>query len=498
MINFAEYAPDRAGLDPNVTDAIKNCLPQQNTWGPFNALSPITDALPAEPRGGILGRLDDQSFTVYVGTSDKLFQGSGGAWNDRSGAVYNLPTGQRWSFLQFGSYVFAGNIGNALQYNMVQGGVNFQDTPGAPQGSSVFRAASCVVVAGISGFPKRVHWSDVGKPLVWTDATSGPRQGLSDFQDLPIPGTVLGGSGDENGAVIATTTGFYRMTFLPGSRAVFRFDEINPSTGKGNEPSGIIAPNSLVQFGPRTFYLSENGFAELGLPPRYIGNERIDKSFLADADLDFIAEVEGVADPVTKNIFWRYRSGASGTGATDKIIAYNVLLDKWSGVIEQDLTELLTIASPGYTLDELETVLGYTLVNDVPGTTDSRQWKGGRPGLAGFDTSYKLGQFTGDTLEAVLETADVNLKGEGRVPFVNGFRPVIDVAEAPCFGQVGGKLGYKDPVQWTNEAQENVTGIIPGRKSARLHRFRVRIPAGTNFNHAIGVETPESTAGGMR
>ena len=483
MIPFAEFAPDRANIDPDASDGIKNCLPGAKTWTPVKSLEPISNALPEVARGGILGRGD--GYVVFAGTSDKLWQLSAGTWQDLSGGTYGLPPTDQWQFLQFGDDIFATNIADGLQTVNIGLGGNFSTVAGAPQAQYMWRAAGFVVLAGISGHQhKRVQWSGLEKPTTWT-----PGQDLSDFQDLPISGQILGGTGDETGAVIATSVGFWRMTFIPGSRAVFRFDEINPSSGKGDEPAGIVAPASLTQYGPRIFYLSENGFAELGTPPRYIGNERVDEFFLADVDLDYLELVQGTSDATQKLIAWRYRSSAASLpDITDKVLVYNILLDRWA-VFEQHLELMINATTPGYTMDELGDVLGYTLVDDVPGILDSRAWKGGRPTFSGFDELHQLGTFTGNPKEATLETSDVALGGEARSAFVNGFRPIVDTDGV--FGQVATKKTHGEQRVWNSEAAQNVTGHIPARSDGRLHRFRIRIPSGVDWKHASGIETPE-------
>ena len=365
---------------------------------------------------------------------------------------------------------------------------NFADLGGSPpQAKYLGRAAGFVVLAGIANQPKRVQWSAIEDATGWT-----PGVDLSDFQDLPIPGFVTSIKGDETGAFIATTSGWWRMTFLPGSRAVFRFDEIIPSSSKGDEVAAVIAPGSVVQYGGMVYYLSENGFAQLNnRNPVPIGDERVDRFFLSDVDLDELENVQGIADPVSKNIFWRYRSGNAGGGAgtTDKVLAYSITMNRWS-YIEVDLQGFVTATTPGYTMDELETTLGYATVDEIPASLDSRLWKGGRPGLGGFDTDNKLGFFSGSAMEATLETSDQIIGGEGYRALVTGFRPIVDADG--LYGRIGGKETHGGARTWTNEASQETRGFVPGFKDALLHRFRVRIPAATLWEHATGVEMPDA------
>jgi hypothetical protein len=488
MLPFAEFAPDRADTDPAASDAIRNVLVQAKTYGPMPSLSAYSAALSERARGGILARGTQGNYYFYAGISDNLYTLSGTSWDEKSKTTdtYNLASSDTWYFLQFGDTILATNVGDPVQAITAGAAGNFADLSGSPpQASYIGRAAGFVVLAGIANNPKRVQWSAIEDATGWTAGTD-----LSDYQDLPIPGFVTGIAGDETGAFIATTSGWWRMTFLPGNRAVFRFDEIIPSSSKGDEVAAVIAPGSIVQYGGMVYYLSESGFAQLdNRNPVPIGDERVDRFFLGDVDLDFLERVQGIADPVTKNIFWRYRSGNAegGTGTTDKVLAYSVTMNRWS-YIEIDLQGFVTATTPGYTMDELETTLSYATVDSIPAALDSRQWKGGRPGLGGFGTDNTLGFFSGTPLEAVLETSDHIVGGEGRRAFVNGFRPVIDADG--LYGQIGGKETHGDDRTWTGEAAQESHGLIPGMRDARLHRFRVRIPAATAWEHATGVEMP--------
>lgn len=496
MIPFAEYAPDRADIDTSASDIIKNVVPQAKSYGPMPTFSAYSGAMAERSRGGILARKEDGSYVVYAATSDNLWWLNGTTWAEISKTtdVYNLAAADNWQFLQFGTKIIATHVGDVAQVVDIEAGGDFADLGGSPpQAKYIFRAAGFVVLAGINGEPRRVQWSAHENTAGWTAGTD-----LSDFQDLPSPGIIVGGTGDERGAFVFTTTGAYRMEFLPGSRATFSFTELNPSPGRGDEPAGAIAHNSIVRSGNRVFYLSESGFMELSNPPQFIGRHRVDKFFLDDVDLDFLEDVQGAADPVTNRIFWRYRSEAAGGSdrRTDKILVYDVVLDRWS-IIERELEGLLNAATPGYTLEQLDTTLGYTNIDTMETSLDSRLFKGGRPALAGFNTDAKLGFFSGVNMEGTLETGDVFVAGEGRRAFVNGFRPLADADG--LYGQVGSKLTHGGSRTWTAEAaQESTTGLIPGRADGRLHRFRVRIPSGTEWEHAIGVERPEARATGRK
>jgi hypothetical protein len=103
--------------------------------------------------------------------------------------------------------------------------------------------------------------------------------------------------------------------------------------------------------------------------------------------------------------------------------------------------------------------------------------------LAGVDTTHKIGFFTGTALEATLETPEQ--AGDRRLR-VKGFRPVTDAAS--CYGAVGGRENLQATVIYSTEQPVNGKGLVPANVSTRMARGRLRIPAGTSWTFAGGVE----------
>jgi hypothetical protein len=79
--------------------------------------------------------------------------------------------------------------------------------------------------------------------------------------------------------------------------------------------------------------------------------------------------------------------------------------------------------------------------------------------------------------------------------FVRGFRPVTDAGAV--FGAVGKRERLTDTESFTGENAMDATGSIPARASTRYARARLRIPAGTTWSFALGVE-PEFSLEGAR
>jgi len=124
------------------------------------------------------------------------------------------------------------------------------------------------------------------------------------------------------------------------------------------------------------------------------------------------------------------------------------------------------------------------------------------PSLGAIDSNNTLGFFNGTPLEAIIETGEEG--GNDRRLFVKGFRVITDATRvlsdnAPS---VFGSVSYRDNPQsaynYTSEVAIDVTGtclVAGGGIDTRYSRARIRIPAGTTWNYALGVE-PDGTLTG--
>lgn len=104
--------------------------------------------------------------------------------------------------------------------------------------------------------------------------------------------------------------------------------------------------------------------------------------------------------------------------------------------------------------------------------------------LAAIDSSNMLGFFTGDKLEAIMETSEQN--GQGTRIFVNGLTPLTDAVNAVC--SLGIRNNAQTSVSYTAESAINVQGISPQRIDTRYPRARMRVPSGETWTYARGVE----------
>lgn len=476
MIPFGNFEPDRSDFDPETTGLVTNVVPVVNGYGPFPSFETYATAMSARPLGAIRVKKSDGTTHMFAGTATKLWKLNTAtlAWADVSApaTTYAANTERGWSFTQYGDWVVAVNGVDAAQYYDMASASAFAAIAGSPPiARYVGVIGDFLVMLGVAGTPNKLQWSGFNAPAYWT---VGNRS--SDFQQFPDGGDIMGFAGFERGAVVFQENAIREMSPAYETPMIFTFR-------KTEETRGAVAARSIVQAGTNIFFLTQDGFYRYGQPSEAIGKNRVDKWFRDTCDPLRFHLVEGMADPAKKVVYWRFKSIDSNyTTSTDQILMYHYGLDRWSRA-EVALSGIMSAASPGYTLDNMDTL--FPSIDDMPFSLDSPALMGGVPVLAGFNRSFVLGFFAGQPEEATLQTAD-NQLGGGRRSFVTGFRPVTDAATV--YGRVAGKNTHGAALVWNNEFTIRRTGLIPARSSALLHRFELRVPADQAWTHVHGID----------
>lgn len=397
-------------------------------------------------------------------------------------AVYSaVSASAQWQFAQFNNFVFAVQANVVPQVFDLTSSTAFADLAGSPpQAAYISIVNRFVVLSGIAS-PNvyRVQWSGLNATTTWS---AGVTQ--SDSQDLPDGGIVRGVAGGENG-VIFQDQSIRRMTYAPGSPYVFGIDLIS-------KDDGLYAAYSLIRAGDRIFFLSPQGFKML-LPGGYpisIGKEKFDRTFFSDVDTTNIQMIFGAADPSKTRVYWAYKSGAGATNTFDKILIYDWMLERAS-IVTLSGEFLSSLARPGLTLEGVDTAFGSNLDTLTIGSLDDIS-ASAFPTLAAFNTSHQLGLFSGPNVEATMDTPEQG--GDGRRIFVRGFRPVSDAAT--IYGAVSKRETAQAVETYSAESLVNSIGICEQRVSTRYARGRVRIPAGTTWTYAAGLEPDIAIEGG--
>lgn len=479
IIPFAEWLPDLPAFNNQGATIAKNVIPHARSYLAVPQTQIVSEALDGACLGAVAAQ-DNSAVTYnYAGDATKLYSLIAGAYVDISGSTYATLSPNRWSFTRWGEKIIATNYANTPQV-ITMGGANFSDLGGSPPKAKYIGVVGDFVVLGNvndgTDRSNRVQWSAINDETNWVPSAATQ----SDYQDLQgNGGSIQAVVGGEYG-VIFQEHSIWRMTYI-GSPLVFQFDEVE--TGKGTP-----APYSVISIGSSIFYLGWDGFYLFnGSQSVNISVNKVSKTFYADLDQDFTGQVVATIDPINTVVLWLYH-GAGHTGVANKIITYNWSNGRWSE-IEVELEHVTTSRSSAYTLEELDTYS--PSIDLIPISLDSRGYKGGTILMAGFDANHRLIAFTGEAMEGVIDTQEIQFNPSGTA-HVSAVRPLID---GNSFVQIGTRKLHTDLPVFSGAVSMDSEGKCSFRSDARYHR--IRLTTSGEFGHAEGVDV-EFTPTGAR
>lgn len=493
---LAPYAPDVASLDAAVCAVARNVVPRADGYGPLAGPEPITDALPDICRGAV--SVTSPLFGTpifFAGTGSRLYRYNGvGGWADVSNPSrpYAMPADDSWSFALYGSLLVAAHLGAPPQAINVDTGTLFRDLGDAnefppPRARHVAVVREYLILGGLASDRNAVQWSDIGNPEAWPLGIANGHDG--DIQIFPDGGAVTAVVGGEFGLVLQERA--VRRLDVSGGAGVLSFSLLE-------ENRGAVSPSAAVRAGPRVFFVDRDGFHAFpyaGSASVPIGAERVNRFFLSRVDPNRIGATVAIRDATGPRILFAYRlkdAPVSDPSLLGEALLYDWLLDRWTGPITVTLRAGLAAATPAVSIDAIPNS------SDDPDQLpfDDPSYAGGVPALGYITADNRLALLTGPPLEALIETADIMPFRPDR-GFVRGVRLDTDADDWRI--AVGGRetLKISDPVAYKPETAPTVERFAPCRVSARVHRARIRIPTGTAWSYARGVE-PDAVREGRR
>jgi hypothetical protein len=273
------------------------------------------------------------------------------------------------------------------------------------------------------------------------------------------------------------------MSYIPGSVLIFQIERVT-------QDMGLYAPYSIIRAGSTIYFYAGQGFYKIdpsGVPVQ-IGREKVDRTFLADLDKGNLQLFIGAADPRSTRVYWAYKSASGTAAAYDKILGYDTILDRFFPIAMSG-EYLLGVSQTGLTLENLDAIS--SSIDAMTVSLDSFA-PAVQPQIAQFNGSHKLGFFTGPNLEATLESAEQGTSGTEI--YVNGFRPITDAATV--YGSVSWRQTQaQTPTIGAEIAMMARTGNVNLRREARYIRFKQRIPYGTSWTFAAGIEPDPALEG---
>lgn len=476
MIPFAKFEPDRTKYALNASTNILNALPVVDGWGPQPDLVAISNALASTCRGAVYVRTSTGTFRLIAGTATKLYElnTTDYTWTDLTrlvGGDYAVPAGDRWSFTIFGQNLIAHNLADDVQFIAIDAGANFAALSGSsPKAKYSWVAGEHLVLGHLATDPNQIMTSGIGDATFWTVGQRG-----CDFQSFPDGEEVVGGIGAERGALVFQRTIIRQMVLTSGGDFSFTTAIVNPSRG-------VIAAGSIASIGPGQFFgYSADGFF-LGVEGKPIGAERVDAWFQSRIEGTKIKEIRSVADPFRK-IVWTQAEQPDGAKF---LLGYNWQLDRWC-YSDANVSEMCVMVTPGMSWDGLADI--WATIDEVTPAYDSGQFTGGNPRFAAFNSSNRLGFFTGTARAATLDTPD-NEFSPGWRTLVDNVRAYIDTTSFTLRAITSVVHGGTRTVGDAKPPNSR-TGVCNMRSDARIHAIRMEIASGVDWDHAIGIEVEE-------
>lgn len=486
-VPLGDWVPDQAQLVTGVTMA-QNAIRTAGGYRPLAGLKVLSKAqIPPVPTGLFLAHGTEDDLVVVAGGGDgNIYRFDRGAlnWSNISQTPGHYGGVDQWSFLEFGNQILAANGITKLQSYDMSGAApgHFVDLSAtAPTAKFITLVRDQVFAGYYTDIPAidRIGWSAINDPTDWT---SNPAT-LCDYQDNPDCGALMGLTGGSY-AVALFEKLIKRITFI-GPPAIYEFDVVIGA-------QGCMCEGSVVYYLNYVFYLSTAGFMMFdGNTVTPIGAEQVDNWFLGDLQMDAIDSMRGAVDPRLHVVIWEYQGKGDTTGVNGSCILFNIALQKWSSG-KMSCAALASIAMPGYTLDELDTIGPTPDLDALPASLDSRTWAGGLPFLGAMDYDGNLCNFTAPPNTAIIDTRQLVL-AETQRSMIRAIYPLVEGDQTAVSAMIWTKGRAENAWRDGPILSENAEGWIATRREGRYHRIRLYIDG--YWLHAVGVEYDASPMG---
>lgn len=484
MIPIGFYHPDKAHNAMGVSGAVLNAILQADPetgimYGPQPGIGVLSTAvaLPGTPRG-IYSFVDSTgSHRVIAGTVDKLYLLSAtGTWTE-IGSGYAVTSGHNWSAAQFGQYaVFTNTFDGQVHYDLDTVGT-FSAISGAPKARFIFNLFDTMAALDCDGENRVMRTSKAGDHTVYT----GPGTNFQTFNDGQE--LLCGGELSTKVALVFQRSAVRILTRRP-DRYTFDTDLLGEGVGAMN-PQAVVFTNGAA------FALDTFGFHKVtGGGSAQIGEGKFSRTFLSSLSSNGQNTVSGTYDPQYGRVLWRYqKSDVVSETVFEDVLAYHITFDE-AVPLEVETTALVSLASPAYTLEDLDAVAA---LDSLPYSLDSAYWKGGVPRLSALNGDLKFGFMAGDNLACTLETGVVSNQAS---MLINATEPYTDSEDATV--QCGVKDRLSGSLTWGTAEGLFDNGVAHLREQGKHFAFRLNVAAGETWTFMRGFANTEAVPDGDR
>jgi hypothetical protein len=456
-----------------------NVIPYNKGYVPFKSLNPSNTALKLNSPciGAIVVDTPRDDVRLYAGTAQGLYAATTTGFTPLFVPDYILYNLYQWRFVPYGTNLVAIHPQVLPQISDMTGIEPFRLLGGGPPVASCGARVGDFLMLGNTQesdgyYPNRIRWSgfdNIEQPWITDPGTQ------SDFQDMPTEGgTVTGITGWGITGTVFQRKSISTLSYA-GLPTVFDIatTEIN---------RGAMCTGGIVNLGPRQYFIAEDGFFVWnGTNSTPIGSDRVNRYFFRKLNYKYRSQIVSTIDAMTETIWWAFPTGKDGT--LTEVMIYSYIEDRWAHAIF-NLQFLVQSMYPGQSLDDLKG----NLDNGYPVTFDDPSYLHGGTISAGFDPNGYYGTFDGPNMAAVMITAESE-SPDGQRIFVNSARPKIDAGPSQITVQVAQRdqlIGETEV--YTTPIVQEVTGEHSILADARYMKFKVNVPVGTVWSHAIGVD----------
>ena len=476
---FGAWLPDVADYEGPGLKTVTNAVPlDDGNYGPWGDLATISDAVGETVVGLVSAKNTGGSVRVFAGSATDLYELDGSSWTSVGKAGgYGLSAQETWSFTKFGNFLIAASdLGEELQYISLVNGTQFADLSATAPRARYIKTMANFVMAGNTydgtdgNQPDRVWWSAIGDPTgVWTPAaaTQAGRQTLADTGWVQA---LTAGTGGATG-VAYTEEGVWRIDY-EGPPTVFRFDLVENARG-------VYIGSSVVSVGAVDFYWARDGIYSFdGANSTPISAGKWGEFLLSDLDDVNRDRMWATVDSDRHLIYWAYPGSGNTDGVPNRIFVYNYTTGNGS-LVESDVVALMTLQSPGYTLEQLD---AFGTLDELGPSLDSRVWAGGSTYLGAINSSGQLCQFTGSNLQADFVSHDFG----GDRMFVTGVKANVDTGSLTV--AVARRAAIDDSMTVGSYIAPTADRYSPQRAAGRYFDVRTRVAAGASWTKAQGFD----------
>jgi len=487
MKDFGPYRPDQPDTvaSSNILNVLANTIASGGVFYsplPSMVALPGADAIPAQPRGVGTAITSGGSYKIYVGTATGLYEVAADGVVTTIGTGYNLPGGDAWGMLNFGSYMlFSNTTDGMLQYNINSGGA-VAAVSGAPKAKTLFEAFNCVFALDCDGENRLMRNSDFNDHTDWAGGAAG-------YQVFEGGGELMAGAAlNQYGAAVFQRNAVHLLRGS-GDASVYSISTLSRKTG-------CVNPRAMQVAKGMAFFVDNDGFWLFdGQSLSQIGQNKVNETFINSMmAAGGGSTVEVAVDDARQRFVARYKGKiVSSNTVFDDLISYHWDVGEFVKITEQT-SALATLATPGYTLDNINS---FGTLDTLPYSLDSNFWRGGEPRLAAFDSSYKLAYFDGSNKAATLETPCLRLPRSQLVTSL-GVDTDAQIQSANVTVQLGVKGTLNGTTTWKTAAQIQPSGRVPVRGRGKVMASRLNIAAGETWTEATRIDFPIVSQGGFR